>query len=201
MRQIYSSCILSGSSKAESGHIFYDNHDATKERGTFLRYTGFVPQDNPLLSHLSVYDNLRFWYCETGRRIDDDMAGGILSRFGLDAYRSYDVSKLSGGMKKRLSIACAIARDPQVLILDEPGASLDIVCKEDIKNYLRSYVNTGNTVIIASHETGELELCDRIYLMAGGRLTELEFLRRSVRSSADIADTLIRYIRIPEVRQ
>lgn len=136
-----------------------------------------------------------------GRRIDDDMAGGILSRFGLDAYRSYDVSKLSGGMKKRLSIACAIARDPQVLILDEPGASLDIVCKEDIKNYLRSYVNTGNTVIIASHETGELELCDRIYLMAGGRLTELEFLRRSVRSSADIADTLIRYIRIPEVRQ
>jgi len=104
-------------------------------------------------------------------------------------------------MKKRLSIACAIARDPQVLILDEPGASLDIVCKEDIKNYLRSYVNTGNTVIIASHETGELELCDRIYLMAGGRLTELEFLRRSVRSSADIADTLIRYIRIPEVRQ
>ena len=84
--------ILSGSSKAESGHIFYDNHDAMKERGTFLRYTGFVPQDNPLLSHLSVYDNLRFWYCETGRRIDDDMAGGILSRFGLDVYRSYDVS-------------------------------------------------------------------------------------------------------------
>jgi len=66
--------ILSGSSKAESGHIFYDNHDAMKERGTFLHYTGFVPQDNPLLSHLSVYDNLRFWYCETGRRIDDDMA-------------------------------------------------------------------------------------------------------------------------------
>ena len=125
----------------------------------------------------------------------------LLDFCGLIDYRRRTVRKLSGGMKKRLSIACAIARDPQVLILDEPGASLDIVCKEDIKNYLRSYVNTGNTVIIASHETGELELCDRIYLMAGGRLTELEFLRRSVRSSADIADTLIRYIRIPEVRQ
>lgn len=193
--------ILSGASGASSGSIFYDGHDALKERNIFTHYAGFVPQDNPLLSHLSVYDNLRFWYCGTGRSLADDMADGILAQFGLNAYRNYDVSKLSGGIKKRLSIACAIAQNPQILILDEPGASLDIVCKEDIKNYLRSYTASGNTVLITSHETGELELCDRIYLLAGGRLTELEFLRRSVRGNTDLADTLIQYIRIPEERR
>jgi ABC-type multidrug transport system ATPase subunit len=87
--------------------------------------------------------------------------------------KKYPVEKLSGGMKKRLSIACALAKDPPILILDEPGASLDIVCKEDIKNYLKSYLKNGGTVIITSHEEAELDLCNRMYLLQNGVLTEL----------------------------
>ena len=76
-------------------------------------------------------------------------------------------------MKKRLSIACALSRNPRILILDEPGASLDIVCKEDIKNYMKKYISEGNTIIIASHEEGELSVCTDMYLMDNGVLEKL----------------------------
>ena len=67
-------------------------------------------------------------------------------------------------MKKRLSIACALSGNAPVLIMDEPGAALDLECKESIRQYLKGYVNEGKTVILTSHEMEELSLCDRLYL-------------------------------------
>ena len=76
-------------------------------------------------------------------------------------------------MKRRLSIACALSQHPAVLILDEPGASLDFVCKQDILQYLRSYLKEGGTVILASHEQEEIALCDDLFLMENGALSPL----------------------------
>lgn len=165
--------ILSGSLKANSGSIQYDNKDAHKNSKLFSDYVGYVPQDNPLMDKLSVFDNLRFWYCESNRNLKEDLKTGVPAKFGLAFYKDYPVEKLSGGMKKRLSIACALAKDPQILILDEPGASLDIVCKEDIKKYLKTYMKNGGTVLITSHEEAELDLCNRMYLLQNGLLDEL----------------------------
>lgn len=165
--------ILSGSQRAASGTIQYGGHTAIKNPRLFSEYVGYVPQDNPLMDKLSVLDNLRFWYCESSRDLKEDLKTGVPARFGLTSYKDYSVEKLSGGMKKRLSIACALAKNPPILILDEPGASLDIVCKEDIKNYLKTYLQNGGTVIITSHEESELDLCDRMYLLQNGILTEL----------------------------
>ena len=186
--------ILSGSLKADSGQILYSGKNPLKSHRIFSEYIGFVPQENPLMNHLSVYDNLRLWYCDSKRSLEDDLNSGILAHFGLSAYRDYDVATLSGGMKKRLSIACALAKEPPILILDEPGASLDIVCKEDIKNYLASYQAQGNTTIITSHETGELSLCDRMYLLKNGVLTELYELAKPIRQDSAIADILLNRI-------
>ena len=58
--------------------------------------------------------------------------------------------------------------------MDEPGASLDIVCKEDIKRYLKEYLKQGGAVIITSHEEAELSICDRMYLLNSGKLYPLE---------------------------
>lgn len=165
--------ILSGAKKANSGSILYNEKDAIKNPKLFSKYVGYVPQENPLMEKLSVYDNLRFWYCESNRNLNEDLKTGVPARFGLSYYRNYPVEKLSGGMKKRLSIACALAKTPQILILDEPGASLDIICKQDIKNYLKWYVKNGGTVIITSHEEAELDICNRMYLLQNGVLTEL----------------------------
>ena len=93
---------------------------------------------------------------------------------GLGNYYNVTVSKLSGGLKKRLSIACAICSDPAVLIMDEPGAALDINGKRDIWQYMNDYKNNGGTIILASHEESELKLCDRLYIMKNGKLYETD---------------------------
>ena len=85
------------------------------------------------------------------------------------------VKHLSGGMKKRLTIGCALACNPQILLLDEPGAALDLPCKEEILSYLKSYKSAGNIVIIATHEEPEIALCDHIFLLRNGTLTEFEY--------------------------
>lgn len=165
--------ILAGTLKADCGELAYDEKNPFANKKVFSEYVGYVPQENPLMDKLSVYDNLRFWYCDSKRNIDEDMKQGILKEFGLDQYRNYEVNKLSGGLKKRLSIACALAMEPQILIMDEPGAALDIVCKEDIKNYLKKYLSQGGTVIITSHEEAELSICNRMYLLKDGHMEEL----------------------------
>lgn len=165
--------VLAGTLKAASGEILYNGENPFENKKVFQKYVGYVPQENPLMDKLSVYDNLRFWYCDTDRKLDEDMQNGILKEFGLDVYRNYSVNKLSGGLKKRLSIACALAANPQVLIMDEPGAALDVICKEDIKHYLLKYMKKGGTVLLTSHEEAELAICSRMYLLKDGMLTEL----------------------------
>lgn len=165
--------VLAGTLKAASGKILYNEENPFENKKVFQKYVGYVPQENPLMDKLSVYDNLRFWYCDTDRNLDEDMRSGILKEFGLDGYGNYPVNKLSGGLKKRLSIACALASNPRILIMDEPGAALDIVCKEDIKRYLLKYMKEGGTVLLTSHEEAELAICDRMYLLKDGVLTEL----------------------------
>lgn len=166
--------ILAGTKKPDSGMISYNGEEADKHRDVVNKYVGYVPQENPLMSGLTVYDNLRFWYCDTDSNLEEDFRLGILKEFGLDQYRKYPVDKLSGGLKKRLSIACALASKPQVLIMDEPGAALDIICKEDIKSYLKKYLKMGGTVIIASHEETELAICDKMYLLSNGKMQQLK---------------------------
>lgn len=182
--------ILSGSLKKDSGTIHYNGKSPCQHKQLFSQLIGYVPQDNPLMDNLSVRDNLRFWYCESSRSLEEDFQNGVPACFGLTSYQHYDVSKLSGGLKKRLSIACSLAKDPPILILDEPGASLDIVCKEDIKNYLASYLADGGTVLIASHEEYELELCDRIYLLQNGGLTAIPELDKASRRNTSIGSFL-----------
>lgn len=182
--------ILSGSLRPDFGKILYDEANPLKDPSVFSDYIGFVPQENPLLNHLSVYDNLRFWYCDSRRNLDEDLKYGLPARFGLNQYRKYDVCKLSGGMKKRLSITCALAKDPAIVIMDEPGASLDIVCKEDIRDYLLSYLERNGTIVIASHEVSELSLCDRMYLLKNGVLDEIPELSKAVRNDNSIGEYL-----------
>ena len=162
--------ILSGTLSSSSGKFFYQEQNLLQFPKLFSRYIGYVPQENPLMENLSVFDNLRFWYAGTGKNLKEELKQGILEKFGLYHYLKYHVSKLSGGMKRRLSIACALAKNPPVLLLDEPGASLDFSCKEDIKNYLSFYLSCGGTILLTSHEEGEIKLCNRTFLLTEGTI-------------------------------
>ena len=159
--------VLCGAHRPDSGDILYDGSSPLSRKSVFRKIVGYVPQENPL------FDNLKLWYCDSTHNLKNDIKSGIIADFGIDKYLHSTVRTLSGGMKKRLSIACSIAGDPSILILDEPGASLDIVCKEDIKNYMLKYISDGGIIIIASHEEGELSVCSRMFLMNDGVLSDI----------------------------
>ena len=165
--------ILSGCLKADSGIICYLGR-AAKKKEDFLQSAGYVPQENPLFSSLTVLDNLRYFYADSPVPLKEELANGIPHIFSLDSCLKTKVKHLSGGMKRRLAIACALSAHPPVLILDEPGASLDFVCKEDIRRYLTLYTEHGGTVLLTSHEQSEIALCGRLFLLENGSLLPLD---------------------------
>lgn len=166
--------ILAGSNKPTSGQISIDGNNALANAKVFDRMIGYIPQENPLMEGLSVKDNLKFWYMGTGRSMEADLVNGAPVIFGVNKFLNKKVEQLSGGMKKRLSICAALAKNPPILILDEPGASLDIVCKQEIKEYIKNYMAVGGTVILASHEDYEIGLATRMYLLNDGVLKEVK---------------------------
>lgn len=137
------------------------------------KMTGYVPQENPLIPELTVYDNLRLWYPDSGR-LKQELEEGFLHLLGVREFVTKQVSKLSGGMKKRVSIGIAMSGMPPVLLMDEPSAALDLICKEDIRNYLEVYLQRKGTVVITTHEESELELCHRLYVMKDGKLQQID---------------------------
>lgn len=165
--------ILAGALKPDRGSIRYHGQEALRTPGVFAGEAAYVPQENPLIAELTVRDNLSLWYRGGRKAMLLDLKDGPAAMLGIPAMLDKQVSRLSGGMKKRLSIACALSNHAGTLILDEPGAALDMECKADIRNYLEGYREGGGTVLLASHEAAELALCTRLYVLRGGRLHEV----------------------------
>ncbi len=152
--------VLSGIAKADGGSITLDE----KSGRSIFRKIGLVPQDNPLIPDLSVRDNLKLWYS------DPEAARSYLKLLGITPFYQQQIRKLSGGQKKRVSIAIAMASDPAILLLDEPGAALDLPCKYQIRAFLKQYLANGNSAVLTTHEEADLDLCSRLYLLKDGRL-------------------------------
>ena len=149
----------------------YRNHKVLS--GVFYEEAAYVPQENPLMEDLTVKDNLSLWYQGSKKRMEEDLQTGAAAMLGIGEMLKKPVRTLSGGMKKRLSIACALSNHGSVLILDEPGAALDLECKADIRNYLEKYRKEGGTILLTSHELSELSLCTAMYVLKEGELQKI----------------------------
>lgn len=165
--------ILAGLLKKDSGdvRILLDNEDIPQS--DWWKYVSYVPQTNCLIESLTAYDNLLFWYQGNSKKLKNDIENGFIKELGIDSYINRKISKLSGGMKKRVSVACALANNPRVLLLDEVNASLDIICKLQITKMLASYAAAGNIVITSTHEEGDLHDCNKIYYIDNHKMTEV----------------------------
>lgn len=163
--------ILSGLRKADEGDIYFDGNRA-QGRQQFIRYVGYVPQESNLIPELCVMDNLCLWY-QDADMLRQSLDQGFLRALGVDQMCRMKAGKLSGGMKKRVSIGCALAGNPPVLILDEPDAALDLPGKADIRRYLGMYRQMGGTVLLATHDEIDLDLCDRVYALNRGAGKEI----------------------------
>lgn len=132
---------------------------------TFKGKIGYVPQENPLLNDSTGYDNLFLWYKGNKKSFNEELESPLIKMLGIKDYIKRPIKKLSGGMKKRISIAIALINKPDLLILDEPSAALDLICKKDIRDYLLAYKKAGGTVIITTHDEEELAICDNAFII------------------------------------
>lgn len=160
--------ILAGVLKSNGGSFICDGHDLLADPARRSSAVGFVPQGTPLLEELTAWDNLLLWYDRNV--LKEELSGGVLKLLGIDRFLKVPVCKMSGGMKKRLTIGCAVAGRPPILLLDEPTAALDLSCKQDIAAYLRQYRAAGGLLILTTHDVLELQLCDQWYIIKDGRL-------------------------------
>ena len=160
--------VLAGILKPDAGQFIYMGRDLLRYK-IFRRSTvGLIPQTNPLIEELSAWDNLILWYDKN--ELLKALKSGVPAMLGIDEFLNVRVSRMSGGMKKRLSIACAVASSPRVLLMDEPSAALDLVCKEHIHNYINAFKKAGGSIILVTHDEGDLKLCTRHYILKNGIL-------------------------------
>ena len=158
---------LAGVIRADGGQFLWNEFDLLRDEARRSAFVGYVPQGTPLLQELTAKDNLRLWY--DGAALEQSLDSGVLKLLGVDQFLKTPVCKMSGGMKKRLSIGCAVAHDPRILLLDEPSAALDLVCRERILDYLAAFRKRGGIVILSSHDVQEIGVCSARYLLRGGR--------------------------------
>lgn len=167
--------MISTITDSDSGFILFHGKDISKNNLSYKSSLGIVPQDLAIYEDLSAYDNVEFFCSLYG------VYGGELKKKVEKALkfvglwdRSKDLpAKFSGGMKRRLNIACAIAHEPELLIMDEPTVGIDPQSRNHILEAVKRLNTKGTTVIYTSHYMEEVEtLCNRIILMDKGRVIE-----------------------------
>ena len=165
--------ILAGIQSADQGAFLADGEELLSHSKRRAATVGYVPQGMPLIEELSAKDNLLLWYRQED--MEKELESGVLKLLGIGDFLKTTVSKMSGGMKKRLSIGCAMAKRPPVLLLDEPTAALDLACKESIAVWLRQYKAEGGILLLTTHDVMELDLCDEWYIIKDGVLVPFAY--------------------------
>lgn len=129
---------------------------------------GYVTQGQAVYADLTARQNLRYFASLAGRR-----ARGIqevLDAVGLSGLAGRRVSTYSGGEANRVSLACALVADPDLLVMDEPTVGLDPVTREELWTTFHALAQRGTTLLVSSHVMDEAFRCDRVLLMREGRL-------------------------------
>ncbi len=165
--------IIVGIFKPTKGTIIVNGVNILEEPIKAKKNIGYVPQENILSPHLTGMENLLYYAGLQGlpRSIARRRARELLEFFGLSEYAGVKVSKYSGGMMKKLSIAVGLIHDPPLLILDEPTTGLDPASRRDLWNLLLRLNKEGKTIIMATHYTEEADkLCHRVAVMNEGEV-------------------------------
>jgi len=157
----------------DSGALRILGLDGSTQQGEIRRRLGFVPQSIALYPSLTAAENLQLFLRVHGlsRTAARDACNKALELFGLADRAGDPVAILSGGMQRRLNLACGIAHQPEVLLLDEPSIGVDPQTREHILSTIRGLADAGAAAIYSTHYMEEVErLCDRVFLIDRGRV-------------------------------
>ena len=151
------------------------------------REIGYVPQDLAFFEELSAVDNVTYWgklYGLRGKELKESVKEA-LERTGLWDRRKEQAKKYSGGMKRRLNIACAIVHHPKILLMDEPTVGVDPQSRNSILESIRELNQNGTTVIYTSHYMEEIEaICSKVAIMDFGKIIASGTVEELIASAA-----------------
>jgi ABC-2 type transport system ATP-binding protein len=134
-----------------------------------LEHVGYMTQADGIYAELSVWENVRFFAALFGVH-DDAALRHVLDVVDLADRRDTPAHELSGGMRRRLSLGCALVHRPRVLFLDEPTVGVDPALRVQFWGYFRDLAASGVTLLVASHVMDEADRCDELLLILHGRL-------------------------------
>ncbi len=176
----------------DEGDVTVGGHSVTRESDAVRRLVGVCPQELALYPELSATDNLVFFGRMAGLsgREAKEAAGENLASVGLTERARDKVDKFSGGMKRRVNLAVALMRRPQLLFLDEPTVGIDPQSRSHIFDTVEGLRDDGMTVLYTTHYMEEADrLCDRLGIMDNGRLITLgrpDELKAEIGDPADV---------------
>ncbi len=162
---------LVGFYKPTTGNIFFRGKET--EKTSYKNFIGFSTQEDSVYRDMTIIENILYFghlYGIPGKELKQ-RAEELLGIIGLSSAKNKLSEELSGGMRKRLDIACSLINDPELLILDEPFGSLDPKQREEIWSLLAKIRESGTAVLISSHFLGDLEaFCDKLGLVVSGKM-------------------------------
>jgi len=178
--------------KSDKGKVLFEGRDLDKDTKFIRQIVGFATQDNCVYPKLTVKENLEYFgsLSNVPKATLKSNIEKVLKFVELDFALNELAENLSGGMQRRLDIACALIHNPRILILDEPTEDLDPILRRDILRLIRKINSDSTTVIITSHLLEETEeLCDEIAILHQGRVLKTgspEQLRSSFSKDEEI---------------
>lgn len=159
---------LIGALRYDSGTLTVLGYNPTRDKQAIRLRVGYMPQTAALYEDLSARDNVRFF---ARARPVPDLAGrvdSVLKFVSLSDRADDPVYGFSGGMKQRLSLACALVHQPDLLLLDEPSTGVDPKLREAFWGHFRALTEQGVTILLSTHQMDEALHCDRVAVMREG---------------------------------
>ncbi len=167
--------IICGIVTTSSGEVLVNGHDTIRDYRAARSLIGLVPQELHLSIFETVWNTVLFSRRLFGRPRDDAYLEKVLRQLSLWDKRDAKIMTLSGGMKRRVLIAKALAHEPRILFLDEPTAGVDVELRQDMWRIVRELRDAGVTIILTTHYIEEAEdLADRVGVISKGELILVE---------------------------
>jgi ABC-2 type transport system ATP-binding protein len=177
-----------------SGTISLLGYDNVQQWRQARRFVGVSPQEYNFDRYLSIRDVLIYaagYFGLRGRRVNE-RADMLLERFGLTSKANVEYTRLSGGQKRRLTLARALVHEPKILILDEPTAGVDVELRLELWDWLRALNAEGLTVFLTTHYLEEAEaLCKRIAIIRSGRIIAEKPTHELIADGASLQDVFL----------
>lgn len=187
--------ILCGLTNKTSGTIMINNFSLDKEIDKIKEIIDISPQETSVANNLTVKENLEF-FANIYNNNNANTINEIIDIFNLNEVINQRAKTLSGGYKRRLSIAIALISKPKILFLDEPTLGLDVFARRELWNIIRK-LQKDITIILTSHYLEEIEnLCDRVAILSNGKLLKtgtIEELKR-ITNAQNFEDAFIKLV-------